>query len=118
MDDAPIHLKPPFGGSACPMCLLLRLIVRQEGISEGNLTELVLTSSLYKSYRQAVVEVWHNIQSSANVLVPRATKYVIYNRAGMNIRKPYLSIFFDTLVLSRSRKIKQDVPSCPEKPFT
>ncbi|KAH8819299.1 hypothetical protein F5884DRAFT_9114 [Xylogone sp. PMI_703] len=79
--NVPIYLKPPFGGSACPMCQILLLIVRQESVSEGDLTELVLTSSLYKSYRQAVVEVRYRVQSSANAFVPRATKYAIYNRA-------------------------------------
>lgn len=118
IDNAPIHLKPPLGTSACPMCLFLRLIVRQECVSEGDLTELVLTPSLYKSYRQAVVEVRHKVQSSDNGFVPRATKYVIYNRAGMNICKAYLSIMFDTLICSRSRTIKQDVPYGPEESFT
>ncbi|KIW06868.1 uncharacterized protein PV09_02544 [Verruconis gallopava] len=81
INEAPISLKPPLGASACPMCHLLRLIVRKECNSEDNFTELILMPSFYKSYRQAVVEVRYNIESSTNVFVPVANRYVIYNRA-------------------------------------
>lgn len=80
---ASIRLKPQLGSPSCPVCSLLRLIVREESQPQYGEAECVLHPSFLKSYRQAVVEV--NIQPQTPASAPVSTKYIIYNRAGTRV---------------------------------